>query len=196
MTHRPTILGGIRWGIDALVVVILAAVLVAVVVARGLPALGHDSLVIRGGSMAPAIPVGSVIVLGSIGADGPMVGDVVSIRAPTTGTVYTHRVAEVLDRSDGRWLRTRGDANAAPDPALVPAGWAVGRVVLAIPALGYLIWLLSTISGLAFVVGLGLTLALWARLVEEIDLDRRSARRAAVARSLRDGGRTIQAGGA
>jgi signal peptidase len=75
--------------------------------------------------------------------------------------VFTHRIVRVVERADGLWLETKGDANEAPDPALVPAGAVVGRVSLAISGIGYVIAALSTSSGLLLAAGLaGVLLAL------------------------------------
>ena len=50
--------------------------------------------------------------------------------------------------TDGRWIETQGDANAAPDPSLTPATPVIGRVGVAVPYAGYLLTLLSSLPGL------------------------------------------------
>jgi len=64
-----------------------------------------------------------------------------------------------VDREDGTWYEIKGDANAAPDPTLIPAAAAQGRVLFAIPFLGYLVWFLHLPSGVIAV--LTATLALY-----------------------------------
>src|SRR3954463_2249022 len=40
------------------------------------------------------------------------------------------RITRIVDRSDGRWVETKGDANGDVDPSIVPASAVVGRVAL------------------------------------------------------------------
>jgi signal peptidase len=126
--------------------------------------------------MEPAVPFGSMVTLdpADVGAIGP--GDIVTVRVPDGGATLTHRVVDSVDRDDGRWLRTQGDANAEPDPALVPVGWVAGRVAVVIPWLGYVVLLLSSVTGTLAILSLSLTLYLAARLVEDLEWGRRRAR--------------------
>jgi signal peptidase I len=94
--------------------------------------LGVTPLVVRSGSMAPGIPVGSLVVVRPVDAAEVRPGDVVSVERED-GTRVTHRVVEV---EPGPGLLTRlelqGDANSSPDaePALASS---VDRLVMAIP---------------------------------------------------------------
>ena len=74
------------------------------------------------------------------------VGDVITFRL-AEGTVVTHRIVEVLPGVDGPSYRTKGDANEVEDPTPVPAENVIGRVVWAVPRLGYLAAWLQTASG-------------------------------------------------
>src|SRR6185503_4813900 len=105
-------------GLVALIVVVLAALIVG----KGAPLVGRQSIVIGGASMEPAIPLGSAIVVRPVDPAELGVGDVVSMQVGADRATYTHRIVTIVDRADGRWLRTRGDANPDPDPTLVPSG--------------------------------------------------------------------------
>jgi signal peptidase I len=126
-------------------------------------------MVIGGGSMAPAIPLGSAAVIAPVDPAALAPGDVVSLRAGATQTIFTHRITTVVDRPDGRWIRTKGDANPEPDPTLVPASSVIGRVELAIPLMGYLLALLSVPIGVIFAIGLAATLLAIAWLLESLE---------------------------
>jgi signal peptidase len=97
--------------------------------------------------------------------------------------LFTHRVVEVVEvggegETDGeRRFVTRGDANAAPDPAPVPAAWVVGRVELSMPLVGSVIALLGIPSGVAFLLSLGLTLLSMALLIETFEREPGTRRR-------------------
>jgi signal peptidase len=166
-----TALRTIRRLIDAALVALVGAVLALVLAATVGPLLGHQLLVIRGGSMAPAIALGSVIDVARVDPSDLRVGDVVTIKAPH-GVLTTHRVTQVVQMPDGLYLQTKGDANAQPDPALVPASAVTGRVDFSLPLLGYFMYMLTTPAGLVSIISLGLTLVFAGLLIEEIDRTR------------------------
>lgn len=98
-------------------------------------ALDITLIMFRTGSMAPAIPAGSVAVVQRVPASEIAVGDVVTIDRDGQLPV-THRVTSVVDgpSPDERILTMRGDANEADDPH--PYTVSSGRIVLlAVPAL-------------------------------------------------------------
>jgi signal peptidase len=131
------------------------------------PAAGYELFSIRSGSMEPAVPVGSLTFV-TTDASMPAVGDLVAFRLPS-GIVVTHRVVEVIDGDSGRFLRTRGDANAKPDPSLVPSSSIVGVVAFQVPLLGFLLALLGMPIGVVTILSVAGTLitAIW--LLEEFE---------------------------
>jgi signal peptidase I len=148
-----------------------------VILGKGAPLVGRQSIVIGGGSMEPAIGLGAAIVVSPVDPAALGVGDVVSLQVGPEGTTFTHRIIALVDRPDGRWIRTQGDANAAPDPTLVPATAVLGRVELVLPLAGYLLALLSLPMGVMFVLGMAATLLAIAWLLESLEPDPRPARR-------------------
>jgi signal peptidase len=158
------VLDTIRTVVDGLAVGLVLLALATVALARLAPMLGYPVYVVAGPSMAPAIDVGSAAVLESVRPDDLAVGDVVSLRSGPERAVFTHRVTRIAERAGEAWIETRGDANAKPDPSLTPGSSVIGRMVVAIPLAGYLIALLSTPSGVVFLIAIGLlllTLAWW-----------------------------------
>ena len=101
-----------------------------------LPALGRQMVIIDGGSMAPAIANGSAVIVEKAPAS-IQVGDIVTIRVPTSGAVFTHRIVETVVDGSTPAVRTKGDANQDPDATASPESWIVGRVAYAVPGLGY-----------------------------------------------------------
>ena len=163
--------------VDLALIVIVLVALFGVALGKGAPLLGWQSIVIGGGSMEPTMPLGSAIVVHPIATADLAVGDVVSMQVGSERTTYTHRIIALFDRPDGRWIRTKGDANADPDPTLVPASAVIGRVDLVIPFAGYLLALLSLPMGVMFVLGLAATLLAIAWLLESLEPEPRPARR-------------------
>jgi signal peptidase len=157
--------------VDVVLVALIVVVLLGIVLGKLIPLTGHQTIVIGGGSMEPAIGLGAAIVIEPVETSDLAVGDVVSMQVGPQRTVFTHRIITVVDREDGRWLRTQGDANAEPDPTLVPASAVIGRLELVVPYAGYLLALLSLPVGVMFVLGIAAALLATAWLLESLELD-------------------------
>lgn len=162
---------------DALLLALILVVLAGVILGKGVPLTGRETIVVGGASMEPAIRLGSAIVIKPVAAADLAVGDVVSLKVGPTNAIYTHRIIALVDRPDGRWVRTQGDANAEPDPTLIAASAILGRMEFAIPFAGYLLAVLSIPSGVIFLIALACTLLACAWLLESLELE--SVQRAA-----------------
>lgn len=182
MTSRVAMAGLIRTTRRYLEFGLLVLVLIvafAMVFARGAALTGRTALIVSGPSMEPAVNRGAAIIVEPVPASSLAVGDVVSIRMGPQQAVFTHRIVRLVDLPDGRWIETKGDANASPDASLVPVSAVMGRVVIAVPALGYILAALSSPAGVGLAGGLaGILLAL-ALLLEDADASTASRRRAA-----------------
>jgi signal peptidase len=75
-------------------------------------ALGYERYVISGGSMGGALPRGSIAYEERVPTVDLRPGDVITYTPPGHASRVTHRVVSIRDGV----LRTRGDANTAPDP--------------------------------------------------------------------------------
>lgn len=104
--------------------------------------LGFSPLVVLSGSMEPAIYPGDVVLIRRQAEQAYRAGD---IAAYLDGrTVYTHRIAAV---HNGLYTM-KGDANNAADE-VITADRFVGKVLLIIPKLGYLILFIKKPAGMA-----------------------------------------------
>jgi signal peptidase len=159
----------LRRTVDIALIALILVVLFGVALGKLVPLTGRETIAIGGSSMEPAIPLGSAAILAPVDTATLAPGDVVSMRIAEANAIFTHRVVEVVDAADGRWIRTKGDANADPDPTLVPVSAIIGRVQVVIPLMGYLIALLSLPAGVVFVVGLAATLLAVAWLLESLE---------------------------
>ena len=181
--------GAVRIARRSLAAVWLGSLVIVVLLALATnlgPRLGFEIFAVRGGSMAPAIPLGAAVVAFHTAPDDLHVGDVVTVRADN-GVAFTHRITEIDDSESDHWLRTKGDANTTGDSAPVPPASVVGVVRLTIPLAGYLMALLATPAGnLSFLTyAVALLLAIWQ--LEEAEVatqkDRRAPGTARVART-------------
>lgn len=144
---------------------VLAAVAVALAVAVVPAVAGATAYTILSSSMAPALPVGSVVVVRPRPAADVAPGDVITFLARDASSpdtrVVTHRVVAV---EPGPAFRTRGDANADPDPGLVVPADVRGVRWYSVPWVGLAVERLTTPPGLVAVAG-GLLLVLGAHLL-------------------------------
>jgi len=167
-----------RRTLDALLILVIALVLATVAIARVIPmATGGSTFVVGGGSMEPVIPLGAAVVAFPVAAADLRVEQVVSVRVGPQKAVFTHRIIRLVEREDGLWLATQGDANPEPDPSLIPASSVIGRVDWQVPFIGYLVTLLGSVAGVAFVLSLSGFLLAGAWLLETLEDDQRAARR-------------------
>jgi signal peptidase I len=169
----------VRWARRAVALMLGSALFVltgTICLSFGAQLSGREALVIRGGSMQPAIPLGAIVIVERVDPAAVRVGDVISVRGDNE-VVYTHRVTSIGELDGQRAFQTRGDANATPEPTAVPASNVIGRVVLMVPALGFIVALVGTSSGIAS-LGCGLCsllLSYW--LFEDIEIEQRERKR-------------------
>jgi signal peptidase I len=161
----------VRRLLDLVLLALILVVVFGVILAKVVPVTGRQTIIVGGTSMEPALAMGSAIIVAPVAAAELQVGDVISLRAGDGRALFTHRIIEVIDASDGRYVRTKGDANVKPDPTPVHESAIEGRVQAAIPLAGYLIALLSIPTGVLFMVGVAATLLAAVWLLESLELD-------------------------
>jgi signal peptidase I len=137
--------------------IVVASALLAAIVASlvGLHLAGIRWFEVRTPSMGETAPVGTLVVDRAVRADQLHVGDVITFRPPTAqGFTYTHRIAAI--EPDGG-IRTRGDANGSEDAWTLRPDAVVGRAVLVLPGVGWLLralpWLVVGALVVQFVAG-------------------------------------------
>ncbi len=111
---------------------------------------GYYSSVIMSGSMEPAIPLGSVVVVNRVDPDDVKVSDIIVFYRSDSKTL--HRVIEKIIENDSYYFKTKGDANEDPDPWLVQPEQVQGALLLTVPYYGYLIYFAGTTIGFMFLV--------------------------------------------
>jgi signal peptidase len=126
--------------------------------------------------MEPAIPMGAVVIATPVAAEELVVGDVVSLKVGEQQAIFTHRITRVLEREGAVWLQTKGDANEAEDPSIIPATAVIGRIAVTLPYAGYLVRLLSTAQGVLFLLALAILTLAGAWLLESLEIDQAIAR--------------------
>jgi signal peptidase len=159
---RDTFLTGFRRAGEWMLLAVVVAAALAVVV---LPRLGGGtSYAVLTGSMRPAMPPGTLVVVKPVDPADIDLGSVITFQPREDDpSVVTHRVVgQGFDATGQPTYTTRGDANPANDPGAVRARQIVGERWYSVPYLGYVTTLLSGRQReLAILLGAGL-LALYA----------------------------------
>ncbi|MEP7158803.1 MAG: signal peptidase I [Chloroflexota bacterium] len=137
------------------------AVISVALLPHALSAVGREMYVVRGASMEPAIPIGSVVLVRPVDPATIVTGNVITFHAPN-GALVSHRVIGLAEGTSLAF-QTKGDGSSAADPIIVPATSVVGVVESLVPQLGYFITALGTTAGVVAVLALlcGLLLTSW-----------------------------------
>lgn len=158
----------LRRVIDLLLVGLVVLVVVLGMASSLGPAVGVEPYAVRTGSMVPAIPVGSLLIVTDVAPNAVAVGDVLTVRMGS-GTTVTHRVVDVIAGDDGPMFRLRGDANESADPVLVQPEQVAGRLAASVPFLGFVLAMLGMPSGIAALLSFGALLLTIAFLLDELE---------------------------
>jgi signal peptidase len=137
---RKRITKFLYWFLGALVLFLLTSLL---------PSAPHKILMVTSGSMAPAIKQGSVVVISRMAEY--KINDVVTFfEKENRQRKITHRIYSKA----GNLYTTRGDANPSSDLKKISQDQILGKVVLAIPYLGYFFNLARTPTGIIIILSI------------------------------------------
>lgn len=117
------------------------------------------------GSMIPTIKSGSVALVNPKYSD-LKVGDIIAFTSPIdSNQTIIHRIYQI----DGQKIKTKGDNNNAVDAWTVSPELIKGKLIFAIPYLGYLAGFIKTKIGFAIVVGIPTVILLVSYILDIID---------------------------
>ena len=111
--------------------------------------LGYRVYNVVSGSMVPAIPQGSMVLVRPLDWSEIAEGDVIAFES--NGSVVTHRVTKI-HVVEGEFI-TKGDANEDADITPVPFDRLIGRVERHIPLLGEITAHASSVLGKIYLFG-------------------------------------------
>ena len=126
--------------------------------------LGFEIYNVISGSMSPAIPQGSMILVRQMDWTEIRAGDVIAFMRD--GLVISHRVVAV--QPEERSFTTKGDANEIEDLAPVPFKELVGKVERHYPVLGEVATQLATNRGKLYLGALAVSGLLFRWMAERI----------------------------
>lgn len=126
--------------------------------------LGYQVYDVVSGSMDPAIPVHSVVLVQPAAPEELQPGEIVAYRSGSS--VVIHRLVEnhIVEGE----LVTKGDANAEPDPLKVEYAGVLGTVTAHIPFIGIYAGALNTLPGKLYAFGFIVAAAMLYLLAHEL----------------------------
>lgn len=145
-------------------VVATVCIVAAAVVVGGPRVLGWKPMTVLSGSMEPTYPVGSVVYVRPADPKEVAVGDPITFYLEDGKTVVTHRVVKIDAQKQS--FSTKGDANNVEDGGAVPYSSLIGKPVLSVPRLGFLMSYIGTAQGMILAISLLAGLLLLAFLPE------------------------------
>ncbi len=147
-----------RKKIKEIVSVLIVVVLVLPAIIYAVPFIvdGYYSSVIMSGSMEPAVPIGSIVVVKRVNPDDVKVSNIIVFQRSDSKTL--HRVIDKIVENDSYYFKTKGDANEDPDPWTVQPEQIQGSLFLTIPYYGYLLYYAGTPIGFVLMVIIPATL--------------------------------------
>jgi signal peptidase len=114
---------------------------------------GYEVRIVQSGSMEPAISTGSVVIVKA--QTSYKDGDVITFGGEERRSLpTTHRIIGTEIVAGELVFITKGDANAEADVDPIAADTVRGKVLLAIPVLGYLLDFARQPLGFALLIGL------------------------------------------
>lgn len=113
------------------------AVVAVLLIVSAFPITGnYKVMVVQSGSMAPAIKLGSVVVVKP--EKDYKIGDVITFgKTGKTELPITHRIYDIRVVEGNPYYITKGDTNNAPDQREVPKREVIGKVLFSVPYVGY-----------------------------------------------------------
>lgn len=143
-----TILSFILYSFYALILVGLTLLFIA----PPLPGLGAlDVKIVKSGSMEPNIMTGAVVVIREVGSYG--LGDIITFTSEGANIPTTHRIVGTEEVDGKEYFVTKGDANEERDTNVVAPSDILGKVVIDVPYLGFILDFAHQPIGFALLIG-------------------------------------------
>ena len=130
---------------------------------------GYRLFVVLSGSMEPRIKTGSVVLIAP--KNEYREGDAITFLANPTANLkdikstVTHRIVSIHDDEGRATYTTKGDANEDPDREMVTERQVLGKVLISLPYLGYVVSFAKTQTGLIALIIIPATLIIYSELL-------------------------------
>ncbi len=114
---------------------------------------GFRAFTVMSASMEPRIATGAIVITQSIFPKDLAIGDVIIFLRPGNANEFiTHRVNKKIQTEGLTTFKTKGDNNQTSDRWIVAGGSVIGKVIMTIPYLGYVLSFSQTKIGIALFI--------------------------------------------
>lgn len=120
---------------------------------------GIRLLTVRSGSMAPQIKIGSLVLVKK--ETSYQVGDIITFQNTNQKESTTHRIVQIDQEAGVNLYTTQGDANNGPDNDPVAERAILGKIVLSLPLLGYIVAFSRTWPGVIVLIIIPATIIIY-----------------------------------
>ena len=118
-----------------------------------MPVFGNSALIVRSGSMQPAIAVGDLVTVRP--QTDYKTGEIVAFHDPIkSSAIVTHRIVAKVVKNNQVFYQTKGDANEETDFSLVAGENIIGRADFSVKGIGKLLAFTKTKEGFLATVAL------------------------------------------
>jgi signal peptidase I len=114
---------------------------------------GFRSFIVQSGSMEPTIATGSLVITQYMHPGSLKQNDIITFLPPTKNREFvTHRITKASHQKTLSTFTTKGDNNQHEDTWTLAGGGVVGKVIVTIPYMGYLLAFSQSKLGILFFI--------------------------------------------
>lgn len=128
-----------------LFIIFFAGLIILTTISNTNIAGGYKLFLVQSGSMEPSIMTGDIVVINR--QKNYFVNDTVTFK-DSQNRVVTHRIVNI----DQEKISTKGDANRTDDPEIINQNMILGKVLLVLPKLGYVVAFAKSLPGLVVLI--------------------------------------------
>ncbi len=124
---------------------------------------GYNLYAVMSGSMEPTIKTGSVIVVHK--QPRYKIGDIITVIQLNSKETITHRINQIIKKTNKTEYILKGDANKSYDPQPIIQQRVIGKVLFSFPSIGYVTSFSKTLPGLIILIVIPATLIIYTELI-------------------------------
>jgi len=139
------------WNIVTYIIYAIVIIFAFLAISAKFSFFGIRMLVVKSGSMEPTIKTGALVI--DKAESEYQVGEIVTFKdRENPKETITHRIVGVETQNNITLFTTQGDANGTPDSTKVTQDRILGKVIIDIPILGYIVAFARTWPGVVVLI--------------------------------------------
>ena len=148
------------WKIVTYIIYAIVIIFAILAISAKFSFFGIRMLVVKSGSMEPAIKTGSLVIDKEL--SNYSINDIVTYKnRENPNETTTHRIVDEEIQGNIKLFTTQGDANGSPDSEKVTQDRILGKVIIDIPILGYIVAFARTWPGVIILIIIPATIIIY-----------------------------------